>query len=40
MLEKKALKIYTSNKPKKTNSTVPITHRPLTLPTNTHNTLR
>ena len=34
---KKALKIHSSNKPKKTNPNISITHRPISLPTNTHN---
>ena len=34
---KKALKIHSSNKPKKTNPTIPITHRPISLPTIKHN---
>ena len=37
MLEKKDLKIHSSNKPKKTNPTIPITHRSVSLPINTHN---
>ena len=37
---KKALKIHSPNKRKKTNPTIPITHRPVSLPTSTHNTLR
>ena len=34
---KNALKIHPSNKPKKNNLTFPITHRPISLPMNTHN---
>ena len=34
--KKKSLKIHSSNKPKKTNPIIPITHRPILLPSNTH----
>ena len=34
---KTAFKIHSSNKPKKTNPSIPITHRPISLPTNTPN---
>ena len=34
---KKKAKIQSSNKPKKNNTTIPIIHRPISLPTNTHN---
>ena len=37
MLEKKALKIHSSNKLKKTNPTIFISHRLISLPTKTHN---
>ena len=34
---KKALKIHSPNEPKKNNPTIPITHKPISLSTTTHN---
>ena len=36
MLGKKALNIHLSNKQKKNTPTIPITHRPISLPTKIH----
>ena len=38
-MQEKPLNIHSSNKLKKNTSTIPITHKPISLPTNTYNKL-